>query len=245
MFDPESLPEMKEAIKSCTLGQEKLLSEIRSQVRALSDDVRTIKPRTTTSVSLVASDGGNNKLVFDPFFVQLVRVVDSYGKTLCLDAIAPTTDTDLVSQRQFDDKGTPKTALGKMMHDLGTKSLEDLSPMIPSGEEVRSDPTKINKSWVQVYRDLCEWAVLYERICYYPFATDTLIVRDGLLRSKLFDRELFILWRKRVEEAIERIKREDHRKVLLVGLAKHSKVLDRYGLAFALEQTFPPSAPDT
>jgi hypothetical protein len=243
LFDPESLPEMKEAIKKCTIEQEKLLSEIRSQVHALNGSVRTIKPRTATSVSLVASDGGNNKLVFDPFFVQLVRVVDSYGKTLCLDAIAPTTDTEVLSRRQFDDKGAPKTALGKMMRDLGTKNLDDLSTMIPSGEVVRNYPTRIPKSWVQVYRDLCEWAVLYERICYYPFATDTLIVRDGLLRSKLFDKELFILWKRKVEEAIDKIRREDHRRVLLVGLAKHSKVLDRYGLAFSLEHTFPPGAP--
>lgn len=234
---------MKEAIKICTLQQEKLLSDIRSEVRALNASVRTIKPRTATSVSLVASDGGNNKLIFDPFLVQLVRVVDSYGKTLCLDAIAPTTDTDVLSKRQFDDKGAPKTALGKMMHDLGAKTLDDLSPMIQPGEVIRRDPSRINKSWVQVYRDLCEWAVLYERICYYPFATDTLIVRDGLLRSKLFNRELFILWKKNVEEAIEKVRREDHRKVLLVGLAKHSKVLDRYGLAFALERTFPPGSP--
>jgi hypothetical protein len=229
---------MREAIKGCTLDQERLLSEIRSQVRGLRESVRTIKARSATSVSLVASDGGNNKLVFDPFFVQLIRVVDSYGKTLCLDAISPATDTDLISKCQFKENGEPKTALGKMMRDLGARTLNELSPMIPKGAVVREDPSKINKSWVQVCRDLCEWAVLYERICYSTFATDTLIVRDGLLRSKLFQKDLFILWRKKVEEAIERTRREDHRKVLLVGLAKHSKVIDRYGLAFALEQIF-------
>lgn len=238
MFDPESLPGMKEAIRSCTLDQESLLSDIRSQVHGLKGDVRAIKPRSTTSISLVASDGGNNKLIFDPFFVQLIRVVDSYGKTLCLDAIAPTTDSDILSKRQFNEDGTSKTALGRMMRDLGVSTLHDLSPMIPNGVAVRQDPTKINKSWVQVYRDLCEWAVLYERICYTTFATNTLIVRDGLLRSKLFQKDLFVVWRKKVEEAIEKIKHEDHRKILLVGLAKHSNVLDRYGLAFALEQVF-------
>ena len=142
MFDPDSLPEMREAIKGCTLDQEKLLSEIRSQVRSLRENVRTIKARSTTSVSLVASDGGNNKLIFDPFIVQLIRVVDSYGKTLCLDAISPTTDTDIISRRQFKENGEPKTALGKMMHDLGAKTLNELSPMIPKGNTIREDPSK-------------------------------------------------------------------------------------------------------
>src|SRR5439155_25342845 len=52
--------------------------------------------------------------------------------------------------------------------------------------KVRETPDEVSPSWVLVYRDLCEWAALYECICYRSFATDTLMVRDGLLRSKLF-----------------------------------------------------------
>jgi len=42
-----------------------------------------------------------------------------------------------------------------------------------------------------------------------------------------------------MREAIVRIERQDRRRVFLVGLAKHSKVLDRYGLALALEHVLP------
>ncbi len=239
MFDHDTLPAIRKAIRERTGQDRTLLDELRAEVRPLASSVRTIKPRSTTSVSLVASDGGNNKLVFDPFTIQLVRVVDSYGKELFLDVISPTTDTDNLSADQFED-GQPKTPLGKLMSDLCVKKLSDLSHMIPIAEQAKKEPHKVSPSWVLVYRDLCEWAVLYDRICYHTFAADTLIVRDGLLRSKLFRRELFTAFRKRIEDAIKRIKDKDRRSVFLVGVAKHSKVISRYQLAMAIERLMPP-----
>lgn len=239
MFDAEALPALQRAIRERTAADKKLLDELRAEIRPLAGSVRTIKPRTTTAISLVASDGGNNKLVFDPFYVQLVRVVDSYGKQLCFDSVSPTTDTDLLSRSQFDEHGTPRTALGRLMADLGVKTLNALSHMIPMGDVMREAPHEVSPSWVLVYRDLCEWAVLYERICYHTFATDTLIVRDGLLRSKLFRGELFIDMRRKIEAAINRVQKTDRRKVFLVGVAKHSTVLTKYQLALAIENTMP------
>ena len=245
MFDPKELPELRQTIRAATIRDRRLLDDLRTEVRALAAEVRAIQPRTTTSVSLVASDGGNNKLVFDPFHVQLVRVVDSYGEQLCLDAVTPTTDTDLLSRAQFNPDGTPRTALGRVMIDLGVepRTVAGLSHMVPEGRKIRETPDEVSPSWVLVYRDLCEWAALYERICYRSFATDTLLVRDGLLRSKLFRGEYFIAFRKRIEEAIDRIREQTRRKVYLVGVAKHSKVLARYNLAMALEGTIPAGAP--
>lgn len=245
MFDPDELPGLKKAIVDQAKSDKTLLDNLQKEVREFIGDVRIIKPRTVTAVSLVASDGGNNKLAFDPFFVQLVRVMDSYGKQLCLDTVSPSTDTDELSKRQFNDDGIPKTALGKMIRGLGVNppTLHNLSPMIPKGEQIRNNPDSVKPGWVMVYRDLCEWAVLYERICHDSFATDTLLVRDGLLRSKIFGKDFFIKWRKNVEEAIERHYRQDKRKIFLVGLAKHSNVIARYNLAMAIENAFPPGEP--
>jgi len=243
MFDPDTLLVLRNVINERAQSDKKLLDNIRGEVRSFSGDVRVIQPRSTTAVSLVASDGGNNKLSFDPFYVQLVRVTDSYGKELCLDAVSPTTDTDELSQAQFNSDGTPKTALGKMMKDLGVLTLNELSPMIPEGWITRDNPDQVKPGWVLVYRDLCEWAVLYERIVFDSFATDTLIVRDGQLRAKIFAKELFIKWRKNIETAIDRIYRRDRRWVFLVGIAKHSKVIDRYRLAMAIEGVFPGGDP--
>ncbi len=239
MFDHAQLRELKETIREATLRDRRLLDDLRTEVRTLSHATRVIKPMQATSISLVASDGGNNEIPFDPFHVQLVRVVDSYGEPLCLDAITPTTDTDVLSRRQFGEDGSPITAVGRMMVDLDVypQTLHQLCHMIPDGRRVRERPDDISPSWVAVYRDLCEWAALYDRICYRSFATDTMFVRDGLLRTKLFRGEYFIHFRKRIESAIDRTFRETRRRIYLVGLAKHSAVLTRYRLAMALEKT--------
>jgi len=243
MFDLDMLPVLRKVVNDRAQADKKLLDTIRKEVHSFVGDIRVIQPRSATAVSLVASDGGNNKLTFDPFYVQLVRVTDSYGKELCFDAVSPTTDTDELSHAQFYPDGTPKTALGKMMIGLGVQTLNELSPMIPKGLVMRKTPEMVKPGWVLVYRDLCEWAVLYERIVFDSFATDTLIVRDGQLRAKIFAKDLFIKWRENIETAIEKIYHRDKRRVFLVGVAKHSKVIDRYRLAMAIEDFFPSGEP--
>jgi len=209
MFTLDEIHELQELVNARIQEDQKLLDELRAEVRPLASEARIIKPRTVTSVSLVASDGGNNKLYFDPFYIQLIRVVDSYGKRLFLGTISQTTDTDKLSRYQFNEKGEPITPLGIMMKDLGVDPplLSELSPMIPKSNIIRETPEKVSPSWVQVYRDICEWAVLYDLLCHHTFATDTLIVRDGPLRSKLFAKDYFLKWRRKVEEAIDNIKK--------------------------------------
>lgn len=241
MLNPEDIESVREAIRSCAHADGRVLDALCEEVRTLKPGVRVIRPRTTTAVSLVASDGGNNRLEFDPFLFQMVRVVDTCGKQLCLDVVSPTTDTDELSRKQFDENHKPVTDLGFLMDELGvqTRHLHSLSPMIPLGRKVREEPDKVGTSWVQVYRDLVEWAVLYRLIVDRVFGTDTLIVRDGFLRSKVFAGDLFVKMMQRIEQAIERIRVEEKRNVYLVGLAKHSKVLQRYQLAMALEDVIP------
>jgi len=242
VFKPEELPYLKQVIRECARSDKALLDELCGEVRSLSPEVRTIKPRSTTAVSLVASDGGNNQLVFDPFHIQLVRIVDSLGAPLFLKAVSRSTDPDrLLRENHIDEHGNPLDILGQMMIEIGVQplTLHGLSPMIPSGEKARSKPEEISPSWVLVYRDLCEWAVLYDLICHKSFGTDTLIVRDGQLRSKLFARDYFINLRENMEKAIKIVFERDRRKIYLVGIAKHSKVLTRYNLAMAIENLLP------
>jgi hypothetical protein len=87
---------------------------------------------------------------------------------------------------------------------------------------------------VQVYRELVEWAILFA-ILKKDFGTDTLIVCDGLLRSKAFAKDLFPKLLQGMKDRIETQWSKSRRRVYLAGVAKHSQVLSRYRLAMALE----------
>lgn len=83
-MDPESQARMRTEIADRMLADRSLLDALRAEIRPLRDSVRRIQSRSTTAISLVGTDGGNNRLEFDPFLVQLVRVVDSSNNEYCL-----------------------------------------------------------------------------------------------------------------------------------------------------------------
>lgn len=230
MLEPDSHTKLREEIGQRIRDDRRLLDLLRAEVRPLKPQVRRIQPRSTTSISLVGTDGGNNAVQFDPFLVQLIRVVDSSNNEYCLEAITPSTNVARLGAAQFRD-GNPVTALGELMHDLGTPTLPQLSHMIRSND----DESPTSPSWVQVYRELVEWGILYSLLKTRQFGTDTLIVCDGLLRSKVFANGNFKSLIQKIEEAINTQWRENRRRIYLVGAAKHSKVLARYRLAMAVE----------
>jgi hypothetical protein len=231
MIDPQSLNELRDAIRDQVAGDRTLLDQLRREVLPLKSAMRRIQPRGTTSISLVGTDGGNNQIQFDPFLVQLVRVVDSSNNEYCLEVVSPTTSVRALSTRQFNADGTPRTALGKMMAYLGVRSLVDLSSMIRANESDRP----VSPSWVQVYRELVEWAILFVVLREKDFGTDTIVVCDGLLRSKVFAADGFARYLQGLREGIENQYRRNRRRLFLTGVCKSSKVLDRYRLAMALE----------
>jgi len=234
MFDPEKIPEIQARIREETNRSSSLFDDIDSDVDSIRiGGVTTIQPTNTNMISLVASDAGNNRLEFNPLMLQVVRVVDSYGAEQFFDVISSSTDTQDLSRRQFDSSGGPITPLGLLMRDLGVSDLSSLSPMIPK------NPT--SSGWTIVYRDLCEWAVLYD-LCNKEFASDTVILHDGLLRTKIFSKDLFVEMYRLIIAAIERTRLDRRRDLFVVGIAKHSEVLERYALAMAMSEVFPSGA---
>src|SRR5690606_27642208 len=230
MIDPASQAQLKEAIADCIGTDQGVLDALREEIQPLKSATRRIQPRATTSISLVGTDGGNNQLQFDPFLIQLVRVVDSSNNEYCLESVSPTTSIQKLNERQFNKDGSPRTALGEMMSFLNVESLPQLSHMIRPTDKGKP----VSPSWVQVYRELVEWAILFA-LLKKDFGTDTLIVCDGLLRTKIFAKDLFQKILQGMSARIEEHWSRNRRRVYLVGVAKHSKVLSRYRLAMALE----------
>jgi hypothetical protein len=235
MIEPSSLAQIAREIRSCVGLDRGILDEMRAEVRPLRSETRRIHPRAATAISLVGTDGGNNQLRFDPFMVQLVRVVDSSENELCLEAITQNTPLDVLNERHFASNGEPKTPLGEMMAFLEVKRLEDLSPVFRGRSTGPGEPRELAASWVAVYREMTEWAVLFSLLRKKDFGTDTVIVRDGFLRSKMFGQKLFSKLRDGMDAAIRDQYQRSRRRIYVVGIAKHSNVLQIYRLALALE----------
>src|SRR5262249_27249079 len=99
MFDADQVPGLKRLINEQAARDRVLLDGLLTEAHAAGGAVRTIKPRAATSVALMAADAGNNRVAFNPFYVQLIRVVDSHGKELFLDVVSPTTDIAKLSRK--------------------------------------------------------------------------------------------------------------------------------------------------
>jgi hypothetical protein len=239
MIDPDSHAQLRDQITERIAADRALLDQLRAEIRPLKTNVRMIQPRTTTAISLVGTDGGNNSIQFDPFLLQLIRVVDSSNNEYCLEVVTPTTPVSALSDRQFREDGSPRTALGDLMSYLEIEDLRQLSHMIRANEDNRP----VSPSWVQVYRELVEWAILFSIIRNKDFGTDVLLLFDGLLRTKVFAGDLFSRYLDGLQEGIQLQARKNRRRIYLVGMAKHSKVLSRYRLAMALEQVLTTSYP--
>lgn len=217
MLDLATIETLKQLMYKSMESDAALLNTLRDEIRPLKGMTKRIFPRSTTSISLVGTDGGNNKLIFDPFIIQIIRVVDSSNNEYYMDVITPTTPIQDLNNKIINRAGKQFDALGEMMDYLEVTSLAQLSPMI--NDNPKEKP--VSPSWVQVYRELVEWATLFFIIKNKDFGTDTLIVFDGLLRSKVFSQDLFLKLRKGIDDAIQLQWEKSRRRIYVVGVAKH------------------------
>ena len=209
------------------------LQKFREYAKRLRNGVRPLRPYSVNAVSFVSADGGDNRLAFNPAIVELVRVVDSRGKEHVLDAVSSTISIEELEERTQQDSGHTVTPLGRLAQDTG-KTLEQMSYLIRG----LGTPGKSTGA-MRCYRDIVEWAVLYDLVANpnLQWGGDTILVRDGLLRTKSFTRDMFPLLDQKIRAGVATHAKENAQ-LSLVGVAKQSAVLGRLAVALELEATF-------
>lgn len=227
MLTPDDVENLRGLMRERMREDVKLLDEFRDEMDEFRRGIRMIRGYPSNVISIVGTDGGNNNFRFDPFVVHVVRVVDSNNVEYHMDLLTPTTPIEELEDRIRDRNDV----LRRMMDYLGVDHLTQLSPMI----RPRVPGEAVSSSWIQVYRELVEWATLFSLVRDHEYASNTLIVFDGLLRSKVFSGTLFNRLRHGIEEAIERNAARNRCNIYVVGVAKHSKVLDRYNLVMCID----------
>ena len=210
-----------------------VLEQFRGFARTLRDGVKRLRTYSVNAVSFVASDGGDNRIAFNPAVLELVRVADSRGNECALDVIASTSDTSDLDRR--GTLGDPRClpSLARLCSDLGVRvsELSYLFGGLGKGEK--------STGAIRCYRDVVEWAVLYDLICnpQMQWGGDTILVREGLLRTKSFKRKHFPRIDSNIRAGVAEHKKRNVN-LNIVGVAKQSAVLGRLAVALELEATF-------
>lgn len=229
-FDLDSL---REKVLAAYKVDDPLLKKFREYARRLAANIRPLRTFSVNAVSFVSADGGDNRLTFNPAVVELVRVVDSRGNQCALDAIASTADSKELNDRIKPNTPSLVEPLQRLCADLGV-DVVGLSYLL----KALGDPGKSTGA-IRCYRDVVEWAVLYDLVCNpnIQWGGDTILIRDGLLRTKSFKRELFPKIDLKIREGVKR-HQERNVALSLVGVAKQSAVLGRLAVALELEAAF-------
>ena len=222
--------QIRDRIQSAYETEEPVIERLRGFAKRLKNDIKPIKPYSVNAVSFVSVDGGDNRLYFNPAVIELVRVVDSMGNQCALDAIAGNAEYESLDKRAELGNSLMVAPLQKLCNDLNV-TVTQLSYLLKGlGEPGKSTGA------VRVYRDIVEWAVLYG-LLHKEWGSDTIIVREGMLRTKSFKRKTFPLIDEKIRGACAEHKKK-HVNVSIVGVAKQSAVLSRLAVALELEETF-------
>lgn len=89
MLEPKNRLVLTESVRDAVISDRETLLALMEDVKALKRTTQRIQPRRSAAISIVATDGGNNGVAFDPFVVDVVRVVDSSDNQYCMEAVTP------------------------------------------------------------------------------------------------------------------------------------------------------------
>ena len=206
------------------------VAELRRAVKSLK--VKKLDHRHCKTVAPLATDGGENRLTFEPLNLEILRVVDSEGNECVQEIIAISEDASV-----FKDLSKRIPVMQNLLESLGI-GFDDLSYFLSSNSGSDSESRADNRGRVRAFRDILEWAVLLD-MATKEWPVDVLLLRDGLLRTKTLKRKTFPLLDKAFHDMFEKRRlSQGGRMVYCLGVAKTSAVLSKLSLALLLERTF-------
>lgn len=95
----DDFEQIKSRVRAAYEIEEPVVQKFREFAKRLKNKVKQIRPYSANAVSFVSTDGGDNRLYFNPAVIELIRVVDSQGKQCALDAIAGNTKYDSLNAK--------------------------------------------------------------------------------------------------------------------------------------------------
>ena len=224
-----NLQEIKKRLAEAWEEEERDLTKQRELARQMKGDLHKLVEYSASAVAFVAADGGDNRIRLDtgtggaPATVELVRIVDSNGRECALDAVAGSVDDEFFKDSRL-------SAIDTLCQGLGFDKVSELSPYLTDNLS-RSQK-------MQVYRDIVEWAVLYKLLTEQDWGSDTLLVREGALRTRAFHKDVFRKLDENIRNACRQHKEKNKVNMFFVGVAKNTILLNRLRFALSLEGVF-------
>lgn len=164
-------------------------------------------------ITYKAIDGGKMKVEFDPFEMDLIDIADSNGREI-LKFVTPkgTIGGKLTSDDFLFLNEIPQ--IRKFVNILGEDTVAEISKILSESRTAM---------------EIAEYACIFERFT-ADFVDPTLIMKDGLLRTKVIKASL-------ISKLIDKLK--ENKDVKLVGISKTSKLLSMISSALFIEKIFP------
>lgn len=217
------LEDVKKQIKEATILELPKIEKLRKKAQNLK--ISELNYRQCHAIAPVATDGGDNRITFQPLNIEIIRVVDSEGKEHVLKIVPLSVDPKMF-KKFFEDIPVLKNMIDKLKI-----TYKDVSYYLPDEENPEEINEDIIRGCIKTLREILEWAVLLD-LAWNPGPAKVLLLRDGLLRTKAMKPETVAKLSRCFEDAYNK------NGCMLIGVAKKSKVLNYLSLALELDRTF-------
>lgn len=210
-YSPETVQNLAEILEN----QKKKFEELRGLVRNLK--FIPIDPSGSYSpITFKSFDGGMFNLILDPYEVDIVEVADSNGNSKLRFAAPKGNSLSEDELKRVVARLNDNPIIKRFVSILGKENLNGVS-------EILTDRGTL--------MELGEFACIFDKVMSASTEERTIILKDGLLRTKKIKAELI--------DNLRSILHQKKGHVKLVGVSKTSKIVSLLSAALVCEKIFP------